>query len=650
MKKVLVCLLLLCFLSGSIVMGAEAQPSGWALDSVEEMKGYGTFRASSLNRFTEAITREDFIYFAVRIFELIDGKEVVIDKDITFLDTNDPYARKAATVGITSGVSKGIFEPNSHLTREQLSVLMINTLKRAGIALKPPSGYLYKDDDAFSDWARESIYLARANGIISGVGEDVFDPKGKASIETVIVITNRIVKDHKLMMVRVKPSDLKYETVDGAVTIIEYLGQDKEIIIPSEISGKPVKAIGAFAFATRGLKSVELPESITEIGYAAFYRNSLKTVSLPRSVKEIGEMAFAINGIEDVKVPSACVVAPTAFDFSLKKERATATSSLKANPKEDFLYAIEDGEVTITSYFGESKNVVIPSTIEGLPVTAVGYGAFYNRMIDSVVLGEFVKTIGMSAFEKSTLKSVTLSPVLTEIERYAFLETSVKALELPPSIEMLGTYIFDYSNWGTIEALNRYHFNRYLYLESSKKAHLGYDEQSFYAMRPIVKVFDEEILALSNAITKGLSTDHEKLLAIYKWVAENIYYDLDGFYSNTYTYQDAKTTLDTRKGVCSNYALLLKELLGAAGIYSEIVNGYALGVGTEGRWKDDILLRNDTNHAWNRVYVNGRWMLLDVTWDSRTRSENQQFNSSPMTLYYFDISLEDLSRSHKIIR
>lgn len=53
------------------------------------------------------ITRGEFIYIAVRMYEVLSGVEIEIDKSIAFTDTNDSYALKGASVGSNKVDPKG---------------------------------------------------------------------------------------------------------------------------------------------------------------------------------------------------------------------------------------------------------------------------------------------------------------------------------------------------------------------------------------------------------------------------------------------------------------------------------------------------------------------------------------------------------------
>ena len=88
----------------------------------------------------------------------------------------------------------------------------------------------------------------------------------------------------------------------------------------------------------------------------------------------------------------------------------------------DFEYEVEDGKVTITNYTGKGGDVVVPDTIDGLPVTAIGDNAFcYCTGLTSITLPEGCTTIGYYAFSNCTkLTSITLPASLTTIEIGAF--------------------------------------------------------------------------------------------------------------------------------------------------------------------------------------------------------------------------------------
>lgn len=75
-----------------------------------------------------------------------------------------------------------------------------------------------------------------------------------------------------------------------------YLGDEKNVTVPSEIDGHTVVSVGKGAFAYKDMSSVVLPDTIESIGDFAFRENKhLTSIVIPDSVIKIGEAAFIYN-------------------------------------------------------------------------------------------------------------------------------------------------------------------------------------------------------------------------------------------------------------------------------------------------------------------------------------------------------------------
>ena len=90
------------------------------------------------------------------------------------------------------------------------------------------------------------------------------------------------------------PSDFRYTTKDGKITITGYVGNDKIVSIPTEISGCPVAYIADAAFENNlNLEKVILPSSLEGIGWFTFRGCiALSEVEIPTSVSKIEYGAF----------------------------------------------------------------------------------------------------------------------------------------------------------------------------------------------------------------------------------------------------------------------------------------------------------------------------------------------------------------------
>ena len=123
----------------------------------------------------------------------------------------------------------------------------------------------------------------------------------------------------------------------------------------------------------------------------------------------------------------------------------------------------------------------------------------------------------------------------------------------------------------------------------------------------------KEIQTLTKSLTADCGTDEEKVMAIHNWIAKNIAYDYESYLNgNTADAADPDRVFETRHAVCSGYARLARVMFATAGIPCLNIFGYT----ETGRLLAANTEYNSANHEWNVVYLNGKWHLLDITWDS----------------------------------
>ena len=94
-------------------------------------------------------------------------------------------------------------------------------------------------------------------------------------------------------------------------------------------------------------------------------------------------------------------------------------------------------------------------------------------------------------------------------------------------------------------------------------------------------------------IQSGASTDYEKALWLHDYLTSHAYYDY------TYTEYGPDGVLLKGYGVCDSYSKAYQMLLNEFGIPNHRQEGKA----------------NGGNHAWNVVYLGGKWCQIDQTWD-----------------------------------
>ncbi len=112
---------------------------------------------------------------------------------------------------------------------------------------------------------------------------------------------------------------------------------------------------------------------------------------------------------------------------------------------------------------------------------------------------------------------------------------------------------------------------------------------------------DYETVAQSFKICEGLTSDKEKVTAVYKWVSENITYDyILAMQVKSGYLPDVEQVIKDHKAICFGYSAVMGCMLRVQGIPTQLVIGYA----------------DKTYHAWNKILVDGEWVRYDSTFAS----------------------------------
>ena len=85
--------------------------------------------------------------------------------------------------------------------------------------------------------------------------------------------------------------------------ITGYTCSNRNVVIPASINGVAVRSIGNNAFASKQLRSVTIPNSVTSIGRFAFANTDISSVTISNSVTSIGNHAFQHNRLTSVTIP-----------------------------------------------------------------------------------------------------------------------------------------------------------------------------------------------------------------------------------------------------------------------------------------------------------------------------------------------------------
>lgn len=286
----------------------------------------------------------------------------------------------------------------------------------------------------------------------------------------------------------------EYELDDaGHATITKYSGNVYALIIPEELDGHPVIAIGERAFkGNSSLGSVVVPDGVESIGKEAFYgcgsledvvlpenrkytsvsegvfaeNVSLRCVEIPKYVSDIQKRAFYHCGLISLRLSEDITyIGEKAFygcarlsDLILPKyletygaacfgdcdslQRVEVYKYLKENDYFPDYHAMVDNGYMSGMFYG-CDNLKEVCFVGG--VTRIASNLFNGCTgLEEVTIPDTVTHIGLHAFNACTsLKKVNLPDSLTKIDIMAFRNcTSLESVSIPDSVTEIGCRAF----------------------------------------------------------------------------------------------------------------------------------------------------------------------------------------------------------------
>ena len=130
------------------------------------------------------ITRAQFVTMLVQALGLTANEDVDFS-DIPADAWYRGYVGAAVNSGITTGVGGNEFKPNALITREEMAVMVANTLAFLNFSFDEAETTAllahFQDNHQISSWARNSVAAAYDAGVIKGMDPVTFAPQNKAT-------------------------------------------------------------------------------------------------------------------------------------------------------------------------------------------------------------------------------------------------------------------------------------------------------------------------------------------------------------------------------------------------------------------------------------------------------------------------------------
>ena len=232
---------------------------------------------------------------------------------------------------------------------------------------------------------------------------------------------------------------------DGNATIIGYTGNVSALVIPEEIDGHKVVALGDNAFKGKKLlEYVEIPNNVVKIGSYVFANTSLTDLKLPEKLTYLGRCVLSGNtGVTEIVIPKTLATVGAEWENILAGDGPFHESNVQKATLEKGITSIPRNlfhkNTTLTQ-------VTIPDT-----VTKIEEFAFAEcGNLESVSLPDNVNQIGEYAFAKTGIKEISMPDSILEIGDYAFANTKLTELKLPKNLTHLGRCVLS-GNTGVTE-------------------------------------------------------------------------------------------------------------------------------------------------------------------------------------------------------
>lgn len=242
---------------------------------------------------------------------------------------------------------------------------------------------------------------------------------------------------------------------DGAAEIVRYSGRNDAVIIPGELDGHPVTAIGESAFeGCSYVTSVVIPDGVKTLGdYAFLSCQGLDSVTLPDSMEVIGTAAFTgCSALTSITLPNGVrIIGRDAFfgcegltSIILPDSTEEIGNSAFANCSGLTFVTIPDGVKTLGEFVFQSCSGLTSITLPGDCAVIPAFAFSDCKSLQSITLPNSVREIGPRAFWNcASVTSVIVPEGVVSIGQEAFGDCeSLVSVVIPDSVTSVGASPF----------------------------------------------------------------------------------------------------------------------------------------------------------------------------------------------------------------
>lgn len=174
----------------------------WAVSPVQQAASRSLLPYELSSNYGGYISREQFCMLLSNFIAVTNGYASIDDymrynnqnyllNYFTDCDGRDPSISILYSMGIVSGKSDGIFDPDACITRQEAAKMLTETASKFKY-IQTNYNLVYDDNDLIAPWAEFYVKWVSDNGIMSGIDKTHFDPTGYYTRQQAIATVTRL--------------------------------------------------------------------------------------------------------------------------------------------------------------------------------------------------------------------------------------------------------------------------------------------------------------------------------------------------------------------------------------------------------------------------------------------------------------------------
>lgn len=244
-----------------------------------------------------------------------------------------------------------------------------------------------------------------------------------------------------------------------------------------------VETIGAYAFLNSSIREITIEDGVKTLGERCFLAvDRLEKITVPASVTECGVSLLescenvTVYGYLNTPIFTYCGEAGIPF---VDLETGVYYGKPYMKTLDGVKYQIRPGHMAIVrDLLDESmEDVVIPETVDDVPVRKVYDSAFASEVLRSVVLPDTVTTLDPFAFASTPALEYVSAPGLERIGMGCFANSALVFLLLPESVTQIDQYAFEGTEIVLVGISGSYAED---YARANQRRFLAVDKDGYY--------------------------------------------------------------------------------------------------------------------------------------------------------------------------